>query len=196
MKLKEVGQGAVRRLSKVPSSCTIGLLIGLALSGCATNSSPQLSSQSGVRIGMIDPQRVLNETEAGQKAKEELTTFTDNRRALVELEEKELKRMEEDLLKQASVLSANAKRGREERFRRRMIEYQQKVNEMNREVQVKQKEVLEKFRSKVAEVVAKVARENGLLVVIEKGLGSPTVYSDSSLDITAQVITELNRRAR
>ncbi len=89
---------------------------------------------------MIDPQRVLNETEAGQKAKEELTTFTDNRRALVELEEKELKRMEEDLLKQASVLSANAKRGREERFRRRMIEYQQKVNEMNREVQVKQKE--------------------------------------------------------
>jgi hypothetical protein len=69
-------------------------------------------------------------------------------RPLIELEEKELRRMEEDFMKQGSVLSANAKREREEQFRRRMSEYQQKVTDLNREVQDKQKEVLDGFREK------------------------------------------------
>ena len=48
-------------------------------------------------------------------------------------------------MKQGSVLSANAKREREELFRRRMAEYQQKVTDLNREVQDKQKDVLDSF---------------------------------------------------
>ncbi|HET8580475.1 MAG TPA: OmpH family outer membrane protein [Nitrospiraceae bacterium] len=166
-------------------TCAAGLVTG----GCATAAS----TQPVVRVGVVDPQKVLNETEAGKKAKESLNTFMKNRQALIELEEKELRRMEEDLIKQASVLSANAKKEREEQFRRRMAEYQQKANELNREVQEKQKEVLEGFRDKVEKVVAKVAQRLGLLIVIEKGRGGPTVYNDSSLDISAMVIEEFNK---
>lgn len=165
--------------------CTVGLVAG----GCATTPS----TQPVVRIGVVDPQKVLNETEAGKKARESLNTFMKNRQALIELEEKELRRMEEDLIKQASVLSANAKKEREEQFRRRMAEYQQKANDLNREVQEKQKEVLEGFRDKVEKVVAKVAQRLGLVVVIEKGRGGPTVYNDASLDISSMVIEEFNK---
>ena len=168
-------------------TCVAGLVAG----GCAT--AP--ATQPVVKIGVVDPQKVLNETEAGKKAKESLSTFMKNRQALIELEEKELRRMEEDLIKQASVLSANAKKEREEQFRRRMAEYQQKANELNREVQEKQKEVLEGFRDKVEKVVAKVAQRLGLVVVIEKGRGGPTIYHDSSLDISALVIEEFNKGA-
>lgn len=153
----------------------------------------QAASHNGVRIGVIDPQRILEETDAGKRAKESLTNFMKNRQSLIELEEKELKRMEEDLVKQASILSAAARREREEQFRRRAIEFQQKANELNREIQEKQKEVLESFREKVERVVAKVAQQMGLMVVMEKGRGGPTVYNDSSLDISPQVIEEFNR---
>jgi len=153
----------------------------------------QASAHNGVRIGVIDPQRVLEETEAGKRAKDSLTNFMKNRQSLIELEEKELKRMEEDLVKQASILSAGARREREEQFRRRAIEFQQKANDLNREIQDKQKEVLESFREKVERVVAKVAQQMGLMVVMEKGRGGPTVYNDSSLDISPQVIEEFNR---
>jgi len=156
-------------------------------------SSPQAASHNGIRIGVIDPQRVLEETDAGKRAKESLTNFMKNRQSLIELEEKELKRMEEDLVKQASILSAGARREREEQFRRRAIEFQQKANELNREIQDKQKEVLESFRDKVERVVSKVAQQMGLLVVMEKGRGGPTVYNDTSLDISPQVIEEFNR---
>ena len=144
-------------------------------------------------IGLVDPARVLNDSNAGKKAKDSLTAFSKNRQALIEIEEKELRRMEEDFIKQASVLSPAAKNEREQVFRRRMAEYQQKAGELNREVQEKQKDVLEAFRDKVEAVVAKVAKRNGLQVVIDKGKGGPAIYGAQELDITTQVIEEFNK---
>ena len=145
------------------------------------------------KVGVVDPSRFLSETNAGKKAKESLSAFSKNRQALIEMEEKELRRMEEDFGRQASVLSAAAKREREEQFRRRMAEYQQKAGEMNREVQEKQKEVLEGFREKVGLIVGKVSKRLGFQVVMDKGKGGPTLYSEEGLDITGQVIDEFNR---
>jgi len=160
----------------------------LAVSGCVAG-----GVKFEVKIGVVDPARVLNETTNGKKAKDSLSVFSKNRQALIEMEEKELRRMEEDFGRQASVLSAAAKKEREDQFRRRLAEYQQKAGDMNREVQEKQKDVLEGFREKVGVIVGKVSKRLGLQVVIDKGKGGPTLYSDEGLDITAQVIDEFNR---
>ena len=166
-----------------------GLLIALlAVSGCAAG-----GAKVEGKIGVVDPTRVLNETNTGKKSKDSLNVFSKNRQALIEMDEKELRRMEEDFGRQASVLSPTAKREREEQFRRRVAEYQQKAGEMNREVQEKQKDVLEGFREKVGLVVGKVAKRLGLQVVIDRGKGGPTLYSEEGLDITGQVIDEFNR---
>jgi len=166
-----------------------GLLIALlAVSGCAA-----AGAKVEGKVGVVDPARVLSETNTGKKAKDSLSVFSKNRQALIEMDEKELRRMEEDFGRQASVLSPTAKREREEQFRRRVAEYQQKAGDMNREVQEKQKDVLEGFREKVGLVVGKVAKRLGLQVVIDKGKGGPTLYSEEGLDITGQVIDEFNR---
>ena len=145
------------------------------------------------RVGVVDPQRILNETSAGKKARETLASFTKNRQALIELEEKELRRLEEDFVKQGSVLSPTAKREREEQFRRRMAEYQQKVTELNREVQDKQKDVLDGFRDKIEAVAAKIAKRHDVQLIIDRGRGGPTIYFEESVDLSAQVIEEFNR---
>ncbi|MGD9726825.1 MAG: OmpH family outer membrane protein [Nitrospiraceae bacterium] len=145
------------------------------------------------RVGVVDPQRILNETNAGKKARETLASFTKNRQALIELEEKELRRLEEDFVKQGSVLSPTAKREREEQFRRRMAEYQQKVNELNREVQDKQKDVLDGFRDKIEAVSSKVAKRLGLHLIMDRGRGGPTIYFEDSIDLSTQVIEEFNQ---
>ena len=160
----------------------------LAVSGCATG-----GAKVEGKIGVVDPARVLNETNTGKRAKDSLSAFSKNRQALIEMDEKELRRMEEDFGRQAGVLSVTAKREREEQFRRRVAEFQQKAGEMNREVQEKQKDVLEGFREKVGLIVGKVSKRLGLQVVMDKGKGGPTLYSDEGLDITGQVIDEFNR---
>ncbi|MGQ0695896.1 MAG: OmpH family outer membrane protein [Nitrospiraceae bacterium] len=163
-------------------------VMGLALTGCVGS-----GAKIDGKIGVIDMQRLLNETNAGKKVRDNLADFAKNRQTLVGLEEKELRRMEEDLVKQASVLSPAAKREREEQFRRRMQEYQQKVADLNREIQEKQRHVLEGFRDKVELVVAKVAKRLGLQVVVDKSKGGSTIYHEESLDISGQVIEEFAR---
>jgi len=167
----------------------------LLAGGCAGPevSQAQPSGRAGVAIGVVEPQRVLNETEAGKKVLESLAAFAKSRQGVIELEEKELRKMEEDFMKQASVLSATAKKEREEQFRRRMMEYQQKAQQMNREVQEKQKDSLDGFRGRIEKVVARVAHQMGLAMVVEKGKGSSTVYYDPSLDITSKVIEEFSK---
>jgi outer membrane protein len=179
---KELGQFAGR----------VNVLVAVIMTVVSMGCTGPAAKVDG-KIGVIDPQRIFTDTNAGKKAKENLGSFSKNRQALMELDEKELRRMEEDFVKQASVLSPTAKREREEQFRRRMQEYQQKVTELNREVQEKQKDVLETFRDKVEVVVAKVAKRLGLQVVIDKGKGGPTLYHEESLDISSQDIEEFNR---
>ena len=163
--------------------------VALAIVMAAGCSSPKIEG----KIGLVDPARLLNESNAGKKAKDSLSAFAKNRQTLIEMEEKELRRMEEDFIKQASVLSPAAKSEREQAFRRRMAEYQQKAADLNREVQEKQKDVLDAFRDKVEAVVGKVAKRNGLQVVIDKGRGGPTIFGVEELDITNQAIEEFNK---
>ena len=74
-----------------------------------------------------------------------------------------------------------------------MQEYQQKVGELNREVQEKQKDVMDGLREKIELITGKVAKRLGLQVVLDKGKGGPTFYHDETLDISSQVIEEFNR---
>ena len=145
------------------------------------------------KIGTVDPARILSDTNAGKKAKENLTAFSKNRQMLIEIDEKELRRMEEDFVKQATVLSPTAKREREEIFRRRMQEYQQKVAELNREVQEKQKDVMDGIRDKIEAITGKVAKRLGLQIVVDNSRGGPTLYREDTIDISNQVIEEFNR---
>ncbi|UCE62715.1 MAG: OmpH family outer membrane protein [Nitrospirota bacterium] len=159
-------------------------------SGCSSTSAP---IEDGGLIGVLDFQKVLNQTDAGKTVTESLNNFMKERQALIELEQRELRRLENEILAQGSVLSETARKQREETFRRRMMQYQQKVADLNQEVQEKQKDLLAGFRQSVEEVVAEIARTGNLLIVVEYGKGTSTLYHQPKLDITEKVILELDR---
>ena len=166
-------------------------MLGVLGGGCSSTSAP--IEERGL-VGVLNFQRVLDQTNAGKKVTEALNSFMKERQALVELEQRELRRLETEILAQGSVLSETARKQREETFRRRMVQYQQKVADLNQEVQEKQKELLEAFRQKVEEVVAELARARNLVIVVESGRGTTTLYYQPKLDITEEVIRELDRR--
>lgn len=189
------GRDSVTRMAATRGRCWnggVGLLavVLLAASGCAGAGA---GAKVEGKIGVLDPARILSDTNAGKKAKDNLTAFSKNRQTLIELDEKELRRLEEDFVKQASILSPTAKRDREEAFRRRMQEYQQKVTELNREVQEKQKDVMDGFREKIETVTGKVAKRLGLQIIVDGSKGGATLYREDTLDISNQVIEEFNR---
>ena len=174
-----------------------GLMLGVLLlvNGCMS-SSPAIEKKAGppLAIGVVDTQWLLKESKLGKQVTETLEAFMKDRQTLIELEQKELRNLESQLLRQGSVLSQSARQEREEQFRRRMGEYQQKVANMNQEVQSKQAQLFTEFRNHVDTVVEQLAKQLGLAIVVEKGANTPTRYHEPGLDISKDVLEELNRR--
>ena len=173
------------------------VVVGLLLlgSGC-TSSSPvtEKKSASPIAIGVVDTQWLLKESKLGKQVSDTLNAFMKDRQTLIELEQKELRNLENQLLQQGSVLSQSARQQREEKFRRRMGEYQQKVANMNQEVQAKQGQLFLEFRESVDAIIEDVAQRHGLALVMEKGANTPTRYYEPSLDISEEVLAELNQQ--
>ena len=165
--------------------------------GCASSSTTEGKESSPTSsIGVVDTKWLLAESKLGKQVTESLNQFMKDRQALIELEQKELRGLESELLRQGSVLNPSAKQQREERFRRRMVEYREKVANFNLEVQKKQAELFGEFRSSVDTVVAKVAQRHGLVLVLEKGENSPTRYHQPSLNISKEVLEEMDREVQ
>ena len=175
------------------------LILMLLGSGCKS-SSPTVSQKeassvaSEMHIGVMDMQWLLKQSKLGKQVTDVLNTFMADRQALIQLEQKELRNLESQLLRQGSVLSPSARQQREEEFRKRMSEYQQKVANVNQEVQAKQAELFSEFRENVDVLVKEVAKRKGLFLVVEKGENTTTDYFEPSLDISQEVLEELNRR--
>jgi len=166
------------------------LFLSIVLGSCAPVKS---EVHSALVIGVVDPQRILQETGKGQQLSDNLNTFMKDRQALVELEQKELRDLEDALRAQRTVLSQSARELKEEQFRQKMAAYQQKVADLNREVQEKQLELQGTFRREVGEVVAQMASDRNLGLVLEHGPNSGTLFYQESWDITTDVIQALNQ---
>ncbi len=150
---------------------------------------------SDLPVGVVDPQRVLAETVKGQRLSDALNAFMKDRQTLVELEQKELRKVESELMAQSTVLSQEARDRKEEQFREKMAGYQQKVADLNREVQEKQRVLQHEFRLQVQKVVTEVADQRGLGLVLEYGANSGTLFYQAGLDISTDVIQALDRES-
>lgn len=151
---------------------------------------------SGLVVGVVDPQRILQETINGQRLSDNLQAFMKDRQLLVELEQKELRDLEEELRAQRTVLSQSARQEKEEQFRQKMGAYQQKIGDLNREVQEKQRELQNEFRREVGDVVSQIAKNKNLGLVIEHGPNSGTLFHQESWDISTEVIQAMNEKSQ
>lgn len=184
------------------------LLAGMSLmlsvaTGCATSASETSGTSeisgterpvlSGVTIGVVDTQWLLKESKLGRQVNDTLNQFMKDRQALLELEQQELRNLENELLRQGSVLSPSAKQQKEDQLRQRMLDYQQKAGNMTRQFQGKQAELLGEFRDQVDLVVKQIAQQQGLVLVVEKGKNTSTRYYDQSMDFSSNVLEILDQ---
>ena len=171
------------------------LFLGLCLAFGSLTSCTSTPSvvQSDLLIAVVDFQRVLEETRAGKEVKEVFDSFMNDRQVLLELEQKEIQRIRNNLVNQGSVLSDVARQQREEQFQRRVRDYQLKEAALSRELQEKQKDLMDGFRANVEQIVSQVAEERNLGLVIERGDGTSTLYHRSQLDISDDIIKLMDR---
>lgn len=149
------------------------------------------------KIGFVNAQKVLESSKEGKRVQEKMEEYVLTRQKVIELEEKELRQLEEDLTRQGSLLSPEAKRMKQTEFQGKLVEYQKKARELNKEVQDKKIESLRKFNKKLELAVKTIAEKNGYLMVLDKNNeGGSVLFSKESHDITAQVMEQLDSNTK
>lgn len=158
-------------------------------------------SADAVKIGYIDALKVFEQSKIGKKAKGQLEEFVKSRQKIIDLEEAEIKELEEGLDKQASVLSPEAKKAKQEDLQKKFLAYQKKATDLNREIQEKKTDVLNDFHRQLQAVVKRVAERDGYTLVFDKGSGPPSevssvLYAKDTLAITDKVLAELDKEMK
>lgn len=171
------------------------ILVALAITGAWLISSVSgVGAADAFKMGVIDPQMVLEKSKAGKKALDGLKEYVSTRQKLLSRDEEEL-RTTEKTLKELK-LSEGEKKEREAQFRTKIQEYQKRAQEFNQELQGKQKELVDDYMKRIASATQTVAEKGGFSIVVDKGSEQTikiVIYSKDTIDLTDQVIKEFDR---
>jgi outer membrane protein len=151
-----------------------------------------------LKIGVINPQKILEATKQGKKVKQTLAEYVQTRQKLLESEAADIKKLETELATQSTVLDIKAKAEKEQSFQQKVAVYQRRVQELNTEVETKKREVLGGFTKAIEQAVREIAEKEKILLVMEKGggnAGSLVLFNQDSLDLTPRVIKALDSKA-
>ncbi len=172
------------------------LLSSLALCAVLAGFVSTASAAETFKIGVIDPQAVLEKSKAGRKALDGLKEYVSTRQKLLSRDEEELRNTEKTLKESAAKLSDSEKKDKEAQFRAKIQEYQKRAQEFNQELQGKQKELVDDYMKKISAATQVVAEKGGFSLVVDKGSEQTikiVIYNKDTIDLTDQVIKEFDR---
>jgi outer membrane protein len=178
---------ALRGRSFLCICATAALLAGLGTSATAAEA---------FKMGVVDPQAVLEKSKAGKKALEGLKEYVSTRQKLLSRDEEELRNTEKTLKESGAKLSEAEKKEKEGQFRAKIQDYQKRAQEFNQELQGKQKELVDEYMKKIASATQTVAEKGGFSIVLDKGSEQTVkivIYNKDTIDLTDQVIKEFDR---
>jgi outer membrane protein len=148
------------------------------------------------KMGVVDPQAVLERSKAGKKALDGLKEYVSTRQKLLSRDEEDLRNTEKQLKEQVAKLSESEKKDKETQFRGKIQEYQKRAQEFNQELQAKQKELVDDYMKRIASATQTVAEKGGFSIVVDKGSEQTVkivIYNKDTIDLTDQVIKEFDR---
>lgn len=146
-------------------------------------------------VGVVNQQTVMDKSKTGQRAIDELKTFSATRQKIVSSDEEELKELEKAV--QDTGLKEEQKQEKQNLFRAKLDAYQRRVQDFNREIQAKQKELFEQYSKKISEAALTVAQRRGFTAVLDTGTEASVkivIYANRSFDITDEVVKEFDRQ--
>jgi outer membrane protein len=153
--------------------------------------SPVLAAEASLKIGLVDLFKAVNESEQGKKAKSELESMIKGKQETLEEKGKTIEKLKAELDKQAGVLSAEAKKSKEDEMERLTREYQRTVADSQSEVRKKEGELTGRIVKELKEVVAVIAQEDKYTIIMENAEGL-ILFADKGLDITDKVIKKFD----
>jgi outer membrane protein len=138
------------------------------------------------KIAIVDLEKTVFESGQGKAAKERLGKRADKMQSDLQKKKEGLEKLDADLKKQESVLSAEALRDKKRELERGQRDLAQQARDYQEELTEAQNTAFSPILKEVRAIIEKMAAEKGYTLVMQAGPG--VVYSAPGMDITDEVI--------
>jgi len=172
-------------------------MLGLAMAWLTAVSLAMPALAAETRIGFIDSGKIFRDYKLAQEAQQQFDRQVQNWRNEAAEKEKVVTQLRAELRDQAPILSALKRQEKEEALQKAIQEYETFVQDIwgpsGRAAQENERttrQVVDQIRA----VVEKLAGDKGLDLVLDAASGT-IIYADRSLDLSAEVVAQLNTQA-
>lgn len=166
---------------------TVAALLALAV--------PARAQQApAARIAFIDVQRVLARSAAGVSAREQLERDKAGMQKEMEVKRKELEALRGELEKKGPLMTADARRDKQDQFERKRRDTARLADDLQKELEKKETVLLQKVLQEVSGIIERVGKERGYHLIIERR-GAAVLYASPEADLTEEVIKAYDQTA-
>lgn len=167
-------------------------MTGWTLSVALALVAPLTMAQAQTKIAVVNVPRLLQEAPQTKSTMQALADeFAPRQRELVAAGE-DLKKKQERLQRDGAVMAENERRAAEQEVREAQRELARKDSELREDAARRRNEELEKLQNSLMQEVQTYARSQNFDVV----LGDGVLYFNDALDITPQILSALQARAK
>jgi len=152
------------------------------------------SLAEGLRLAVIDVNKILNESEAGQAAKKKMEARYEELKKTIDVKQEEARKIKEEIDKQKVMLGKEKLKEKEDALQAKLNELRQLTQDGEREMQSRQAELTRDVLKSVEEKVDVIVKADKLDLVLEKSGG--VVHYNDSLDITQRVLSLVNAEVK
>ncbi len=145
------------------------------------------------KIGFVDLQRALNQSDAGQAAKAQIGKSVEEYEGKVAQRQRDLQRLKEEFEKQALVLADDARVAREREYQQKVREYQRFTQDIEEDLKRQDAQFTQRILRELVQVIDEIGKKEGFTLVLEK-TESSILYASEKIDLTDMVIKAYNER--
>lgn len=162
------------------------LFASLLIAGMAATSF----AQSGeYKIGFVDLQRVIDSSEQGKRAQEQMKLKADELAAQAKTMKDEIQQMKDEYEQQAMALTPEARTEKRDEISRKELDYNRFVKDSQSELRVIEQRALKQLLEDVGRVVVEYGKTHNYTVIFEAG---NILYGSSAIEVTEEIIKEYN----
>ena len=143
------------------------------------------------KIGYVDVQRAIQETEEGKAARTRLKNEFEQRRAQIDKKSQDLEKLQQEYEKQQAVLSDDAKKKKQEEFQKLLVDTRKSASELQEDLAGKEQQAMASILQKLNTVVAEIAERESIAFVMDK---ASLLFAPQAADITNEVVRRYNDR--
>jgi outer membrane protein len=166
-------------------------LFAFLFSGVAALGGRAASAQEALKVGYVDLQRALMETEEGRKARADLKRVFDAKQKELDEQQTELKKAMEDLEKKRTLLPAEKVKAVEAEIQGKLQKVQQTYLRHQQDLSGKEQEATGKIFERMQRIISKIAITENLTMVFDRTQAG-LVFAKPHLDLTNELIRRYN----